>query len=115
MISDRAAAVVKPGRRTWFQPGHMPWAPSLESLRFADIGLGLGVLALLYIVARVGSESLVKFSPPDVIPTISLDPRNLPNYAARSTLCMFLALAASTLFTFVYGYAPLAAGVPNVF
>jgi NitT/TauT family transport system permease protein len=78
-----------------------------EAAKFplADLAVGLGTLALLYVVARVGAESLVKFRPPDVIPTISLDPRNLPNYAARSTLRMFLALIASTLFTFVYGYA----------
>ncbi|MCU1259992.1 MAG: binding-protein-dependent transport system inner rane component, partial [Bryobacterales bacterium] len=64
----------------------------------------LGTLSLLYIAARVGVQSLVAFHPPDTIPTISLDPRNLPNYAARSTLRMFIALAASTLFTLVYGY-----------
>ena len=56
-------------------------------------------------VSRVGAQSFVKFSPPDVIPSVSLDPRNLPNYAARSTLRMFVALGCSTLFTFVYGYA----------
>lgn len=72
--------------------------------RPADLAVGLGTLTLLYIVARVGAESLVKFRPPDVIPTITLDPANLPNYAARSTLRMFIALVASTLFTFVYGY-----------
>ncbi len=71
----------------------------------ADLVVGLGTLALLYVVARVGAESLVKFRPPDVIPTISLDPRNLPNYAARSTLRMFIGLGLSTIFTFVYGYA----------
>ena len=75
------------------------------ALGLADFAVGLGVLATLYVVAHVGSESLVKFKPPDVIPAVSLDPRNLPNYAARSTLRMFLALAASTLFTFIYGYA----------
>jgi NitT/TauT family transport system permease protein len=75
------------------------------SLGLADLVVGLGVLAVLYVVARVGSEALVRFSPPDVIPSISLDPRHLPNYAARSTLRMFLALGFSTLFTFVYGYA----------
>src|ERR1700743_2182914 len=74
------------------------------SFPVADIVVGLGTLGLLYIAARVGAESLVKFSPPDIIPTISLDPRNLPNYAARSTLRMFIALIFSTLFTFVYGY-----------
>ncbi len=75
------------------------------TLGLADLAVGLGVLTTLYIVAHVGSESLVKFKPPDVIPAVSLDPRNLPNYAARSTLRMFLALIASVLFTFVYGYA----------
>ena len=67
--------------------------------------MGLGTLALLYVVARVGAESFVRFHPPDIIPQINLDPRNLPNYAARSTLRMFIALIFSTLFTFVYGYA----------
>jgi NitT/TauT family transport system permease protein len=80
--------------------------PDTEGPRFglADVAVGLGTLALLYVVARVGAQSLVRFSPPDIIPSINLDPRNLPNYAARSTLRMFIALAFSTLFTFVYGY-----------
>jgi NitT/TauT family transport system permease protein len=75
------------------------------ALGLADLAVGLGVLTLLYAVARVGAQSLVKFNPPDVIPTVDLDPRNLPDYAARSTLRMFLALGFSTVFTFVYGYA----------
>src|SRR5215831_1788723 len=75
------------------------------ALGLVDLAVGLGVLAFLYVVARVGAQSFVKFSPPDVIPSIGLDPRNLPNYAARSTLRMFIALAFSTVFTFVYGYA----------
>jgi NitT/TauT family transport system permease protein len=75
------------------------------AISLADVAVGLGVLTLLYGVARVGAESLVRFSPPDIIPSVSLDPWNLPNYVARSTLRMFAALACSTLFTFVYGYA----------
>ena len=71
----------------------------------ADLAVGLGTLVLLCAVARIGSESFVRFHPPDVIPQISLDPRHLPNYAARSALRMFLALGLSTVFTFVYGYA----------
>jgi NitT/TauT family transport system permease protein len=74
-------------------------------LGLPDLAVGLGLLALLYVVAHIGAESLVKFSPPEVLPSVSLDPRNLPNYAGRSTLRMFVALGASTLFTFVYGYA----------
>ncbi len=75
------------------------------SLGLADVAIGLGVLTLLYVASRVGAQSLVKFSPPDIIPAVSLDPRNLPDYAARSTLRMFIALALSTFFTFIYGYA----------
>jgi NitT/TauT family transport system permease protein len=72
---------------------------------YSDLAVGLGTLTLLYVAARIGSESLVRFHPPDVIPTISLDPRALPGYAARSTLRMFIALIFSTIFTLVYGYA----------
>jgi NitT/TauT family transport system permease protein len=79
--------------------------PKRPRLGLADVAVGLGTLTLLYAVARTGSESLVHFSPPEVIPTLSLDPRNLPDYAARSTLRMFAALGLSTLFTFVYAYA----------
>ena len=81
--------------------------PSLQKSPFglADVAVAIGTLTLLYGIARVGAESLVQFNPPDVIPSVDLDPRNLPNYAARSTLRMFLALGFSTLFTFVYGYA----------
>lgn len=85
-----------------------PWPkPSTGRPPFglADLAVGLGTLTILYLAARVGSESLVQFNPPDVIPTIDLSPSNLPNYAARSTLRMFLALIASTLFTFIYGYS----------
>src|SRR5579863_6831397 len=71
----------------------------------ADLAVGLGILTLLYVAARVGAQSLVHFNPPETVPSISLDPINLPNYAARSTMRMFVALIASTLFTFVYGYA----------
>ena len=39
------------------------------SLGLADLAVGLGVLTLLYVVARVGAQSLVRFNPPDVIPS----------------------------------------------
>jgi len=64
----------------------------------ADFAVGLRALTVLYVTARVGGQSLVKFSPPEVIPSVSLDPRDLPNWAARSTLRMFVALAASVVF-----------------
>jgi NitT/TauT family transport system permease protein len=81
-------------------------APSARpAFGLPDIAVGLGILTLLYVAARVGAQSLVSFHPPETVPSISLDPWNLPNYAARSTLRMFVALACSTIFTFIYGYA----------
>jgi NitT/TauT family transport system permease protein len=63
----------------------------------------LGVAALLAAGSRgvLGSLDVLTATP------ISLDPRMLPAYAARTTLRMLLALIASLLFTF--GYATLAA------
>ncbi|MBV8819060.1 MAG: ABC transporter permease subunit [Acidobacteriaceae bacterium] len=67
--------------------------------------MALAIFGLLYLIARTGAQAFVDFRPPGVVPLVSLDPKELPNYAARSTLRMFLALIASTLFTFAYGYA----------
>ena len=85
----------------------LPGPGSLRRVRYglADAAVILGALVLLAVIARVGSESFVSFSPPQVVPSVSLDPHRLPEYAARSTLRMFIALAASFLFTFAYGYA----------
>lgn len=83
--------------------------PSPEALRrfpfgLADIAVILGTLVLLALIARVGAGALVSFQPPHDLPSISLDPANLPYYAGRSTLRMFIALFFSTLFTLIYGY-----------
>jgi NitT/TauT family transport system permease protein len=79
-------------------------SPRVRS-NLADVAVTLGTLALLYLIARVGAGALVSFQPPANVPSVSLDPRYLPYYAARSTLRMFLALVWSTIFTLVYGYA----------
>jgi NitT/TauT family transport system permease protein len=85
--------------------------PSLDALRRlpvspADLVVILGALALLIALARIGSGTVVAFVPQKhLVPHVSLDPRNLPYYAARSTLRMFVALLWSVLFTFAYGYA----------
>ncbi len=87
----------------------MKQLPQPEALRqssalgLADAAVVLGVLALLALIAHVGSAAMVSFRPPDVSPTISLDPHNLPEYALRSTTRMFIALGASMLFTLIYG------------
>ncbi|HLW38166.1 MAG TPA: ABC transporter permease subunit [Candidatus Eremiobacteraceae bacterium] len=74
-------------------------------LRLADLAFILGVLTLLGVLAKVGSGALVSFAPPVNVPHVALDPRNLPYYAARSTLRMAIALVWSLIFTLVYGYA----------
>ncbi len=79
--------------------------PSRSPIGLPDVVILLGLFVLLYGIARVGSGFFVAFKPPVMQPKISLDPANLPYYAARSTLRMFIALIASVLFTFAYGYA----------
>lgn len=83
----------------------LPQPEALRQARFGgpDLLVILAVLVLLGLLAHVGSEAMVSFHPPDVSPTVSLDPRNLPEYAIRSTLRMFIALGCSTLFTLIYG------------
>ncbi len=83
-----------------------PLRPDLTKLpfSFADIALFFGLFLLIYGLAHIGKDLFVAFRPPQLQPKISLDPSMLPYYAARSTLRMFLALFASLLFTFAYGY-----------
>ncbi|MBS1718707.1 MAG: ABC transporter permease subunit [Armatimonadetes bacterium] len=70
----------------------------------ADIALLFIVLGTLYAIARVGAGMMVAFNPPNTMPAIDLNPANLPYYAARSTLRMFLGLGISLAFTLSYGY-----------
>ena len=70
-----------------------------------DLVILAGLFVLLYGIAHVGSGFFVAFKPPVMQPKVSLDPANLPYYAARSTLRMFIGLIFSVLFTFAYGYA----------
>jgi NitT/TauT family transport system permease protein len=85
----------------------LPQRISLQRVTFglSDLAVILGALVVLAIIAKVGAGAFVGFTPPKNVPTVSLDPHNLPYYAVRSTLRMFVALVASTLFTFAYGYA----------
>ena len=71
----------------------------------ADVAVMLGALALLALLAKTSAGTFVSFVPSKSVPHIDLDPRNLPYYAARSTLRMFVALAWSIAFTLIYGYA----------
>jgi len=71
----------------------------------ADAALLFGLFLLFYVAAKVGSGFFVAFRPPNTLPGVSLDPSNLPYYAIRSTMRMFIALAISVVFTLAYGYA----------
>lgn len=84
-----------------------PIPGSLKRLSFglSDLAVILGALGLLALIAKVGAGAFVAFTPPRTVPAIDLNPTNLPYYAARSTLRMFVALTASVVFTFAYGYA----------
>ena len=71
-----------------------------------DIAAILAVTLLFVAIARAGRGTLVPLNALETS-AITLDPWSLPEFALRTTLRMFAALAASLLFTFTY--APLAA------
>ncbi|HVY17939.1 MAG TPA: ABC transporter permease subunit [Rhodopila sp.] len=62
------------------------------------------VIGVLVGFGHVAEGTLVPINAPGAT-QISLDPIHLPEYAVRTTLRMFAALAASLLFTFTYGTA----------
>ncbi len=85
-----------------------PSRDSLDRLRFRplDVGIGLAVVLLIYAIVKVAASAKVPLHP-GAATTISTAPSELPYYAARSLLRMFIALFFS--FTFSFGYAYLAA------
>jgi NitT/TauT family transport system permease protein len=62
------------------------------------------VIGVLVGVGHVAEGTLTRIDAPGAT-EITLSPLNLPEYAIRTTLRMFAALAASLLFTFTYGTA----------
>jgi NitT/TauT family transport system permease protein len=86
-----------------------PSRESLRRLRFrpVDVGVGIGVALLVYLVVRVGASARAPFHAGHSAGAISSSPAELPYYAARSLLRMFVALACS--YAFSLGYAYLAA------
>jgi NitT/TauT family transport system permease protein len=69
-----------------------------------DIAALLCVLAVLISIAHAARGTFARIDSPGAV-AVSLDPLRLPEYAVRTTLRMFSALAASLLFTFTYGTA----------
>ncbi|GGL51432.1 ABC transporter permease [Sporolactobacillus putidus] len=75
-----------------------------KKIRFgwADLLVIFLLLSLLYLLTQLGSGMHAPFSPQQQT-SLSLDPKWLPYYAGRSLLRMFIAFAASLIFTFIYG------------
>ena len=74
-------------------------------INWVDVVAGAVIIAILYTVVRLGQSMSVNFTPGRTPVKISTDISNVPYYAARSLLRMFIALGLSTVFTLVYGTA----------
>src|SRR6202050_1114129 len=74
-------------------------------ISWVDVVVGAGIIVVLYTVVRLGQSMSVNFTPGRTPVVISTDIADVPYYAARSLLRMFIALGLSTVFTLVYGTA----------
>ena len=74
-------------------------------ISWVDVVVAAGIIVVLYTVVRLGQSMSVNFTPGRTPVVISTDIANVPYYAARSLLRMFIALGLSTVFTLVYGTA----------
>src|SRR3954454_1107337 len=83
---------------------HPAFTPGRPLLNLWDAAAILCVLAALIAVAHAARGTFVRIDAPEAL-AISLNPANLPEYALRTTMRMFAALAASLLFTFTYATA----------
>jgi NitT/TauT family transport system permease protein len=80
-----------------------PSRENLSRLRFRplDVAVGLAVVLLIYVLVRVGGGARAPAHPST---TIDIAPSQLPYYAARSLLRMFIALCLSYAFSLGYAY-----------
>jgi NitT/TauT family transport system permease protein len=76
-----------------------------RKLSWVDLVVAAGIVVVLFAVVRLGRSLAVNFTPGRTPVVISTDITNVPYYAARSLLRMFIALGLSTVFTLVYGTA----------
>jgi NitT/TauT family transport system permease protein len=76
-----------------------------RQVSLVDLLVGLGAIALLYGIFRIGRSLSVTVTPGTVSSKFSTGLGEIPYYAACSLLRMFVALAFSTIFTFVYATA----------
>ena len=82
---------VFPSRGVWRRPG----------LRPVDLLVFAALLALLFGLLRLAPALNAPFLPKTAPSQVSTDPANLPYYAVRSLLRMFIGLILAVLFTFV--------------
>ena len=84
-----------------------PSRGALRRRRFSAVDLVVAgaVIALIYLVVRLGQAMNAPQLSAHVTSAVSTNVSNLPYYAVRSLLRMFIALGASLVFTFVYGTA----------
>lgn len=97
----------RPRRRRRRGPGraYSGWLTvGVRRLRPTDVVVFVGVVALLYVVLRLGRDATLSFTPQDVS-TVDTSPARLPYEAARSLARMLTALVASYAFTLVYATA----------
>ncbi|WP_406633442.1 ABC transporter permease [Amycolatopsis sp. WGS_07] len=71
----------------------------------ADVAVFLGAAAALWLTVRLAHGAAAAWTPATAPSTVSTDPAELPYYAGRSLLRMFVALGLSVGFTFVYATA----------
>ena len=77
-----------------------------RGLSVYDLLLAVGIAAVLYVVVKLGPGDDGQLrARRGTTSTSNTDISNVPYYAARSLLRMFIALFLSTVFTFVYGTA----------
>lgn len=67
-----------------------------------DVAVFAGAAALLWVVIALVHSTDVPWTVDTAAPAVSTDPGELPYYAGRSLLRMFVALGFSLIFTFVY-------------
>ncbi|MBF6327994.1 ABC transporter permease [Nocardia transvalensis] len=73
--------------------------------RAADVVVFAGAAVLIWVIVRVSGGLTVPFDEHETVTEVSTDAADLPYYAARSLLRMFLALGLSIVFTFAYATA----------
>jgi NitT/TauT family transport system permease protein len=73
-------------------------------IRPVDVAVGAGIIGLLYVVVELAGSMTAAF-PAHSIDHVTTRSSELPYYALRSLLRMFIALFVSVIFTFIYGTA----------